>query len=743
MTERVTLTTLPNLRNDTSNTEALNENFTKIAEALDNTVSRTGEEPNQLEGDIDANSQRIFNLPEPATDTEPLRVKDVPVAEIQQMYADIVELNDNVIEYATIAEGAALDAEQALSEIENAFSEGGIKFQIIDASLVPVPAAGFVRLFVGPAGALYVKNSSNVSTQVTASYTGVGTDASLLSGQAASYYTNIVARLGYTPLNKAGDTATGQIKGITPVANEDLTRKDYVDGAVSTAVAGTVAKATELASPLTLNFTGGAVGTVTFDGNEGTIAVPLTLSVANSVESKLPVGAEYGCANVDSGRSLRILLDKTLLRAGQGTKTISGTENTSSANIFRAAAQPSGGVLDRLWVGHAGTCFASNDTTGELYALSGTSANGEAGVGLTAAFNSRDANWDYRKVRFTGAPANATFVMTTPHYSTRLGSLVISNGRAYYAGQDSYGQAAQGSVGTNRSTFVEIARIGSVDWAFGWVDGLSTFLVDVNGSAYGCGWSGVGNLGTNSLTANNPSLSLLVDDVGGAPLTNVVKIRTTKDSDANPTTYVLTSSGILYATGYNGNYNLGKGDTTNTQKFVVVTTDVSDFAVTGDAQASVLAVKSYGALWGWGRNLRGELGVGTTTFVSNPVQIKDNGASGTNITGVTKVWGCISYSVSGFYIKRNGKLYYAGIDRDGSSGLGVANNSTTTAFREVSLPEEVSEVHMTTFTAGSTLYCTNVVKGISGKIYTAGQNGDGQCGVGSATDVPIFTEAIL
>jgi cytoskeletal protein CcmA (bactofilin family) len=40
---------------------------------------------------------------------------------------------------------------------------------------------------------------------------GSGLDADLLAGQAASYYTNIVARLGYTPLNKAGDTIGGNL----------------------------------------------------------------------------------------------------------------------------------------------------------------------------------------------------------------------------------------------------------------------------------------------------------------------------------------------------------------------------------------------------------------------------------------------------------------------------------------------------------------------------------------------------
>ncbi|MGV3771025.1 MAG: gp53-like domain-containing protein [Sphingobium phenoxybenzoativorans] len=40
---------------------------------------------------------------------------------------------------------------------------------------------------------------------------GSGLDADLLDGQDGGYYTNIPARLGYSPLNKAGDTATGRM----------------------------------------------------------------------------------------------------------------------------------------------------------------------------------------------------------------------------------------------------------------------------------------------------------------------------------------------------------------------------------------------------------------------------------------------------------------------------------------------------------------------------------------------------
>jgi len=51
----------------------------------------------------------------------------------------------------------------------------------------------------------YVDNG--LATKLNVS--GKAADSSLLNGQPDSYYTNIAARLGYTPINKAGDTMTG------------------------------------------------------------------------------------------------------------------------------------------------------------------------------------------------------------------------------------------------------------------------------------------------------------------------------------------------------------------------------------------------------------------------------------------------------------------------------------------------------------------------------------------------------
>lgn len=62
--------------------EALTENFEAIAEAVENTLSRDGTGPNQMEADLDMNSNRIINLPEPNDSSEPARLADLEAIDL-------------------------------------------------------------------------------------------------------------------------------------------------------------------------------------------------------------------------------------------------------------------------------------------------------------------------------------------------------------------------------------------------------------------------------------------------------------------------------------------------------------------------------------------------------------------------------------------------------------------------------------------------------------------------------------
>jgi len=74
---KITLTPLANLQNENTAVNAINNNSDTIQTAFDNTLSRDGTAPNTMQATIDMDSNRILNLPEPATADEPLRLQDL------------------------------------------------------------------------------------------------------------------------------------------------------------------------------------------------------------------------------------------------------------------------------------------------------------------------------------------------------------------------------------------------------------------------------------------------------------------------------------------------------------------------------------------------------------------------------------------------------------------------------------------------------------------------------------------
>lgn len=74
---KMTLNNLVNLQNETSAVNTINGNNTTITTAFENTLSRDGTEPNQMQNNLDMNSYHILNLGEPSSDTDPVRKIDL------------------------------------------------------------------------------------------------------------------------------------------------------------------------------------------------------------------------------------------------------------------------------------------------------------------------------------------------------------------------------------------------------------------------------------------------------------------------------------------------------------------------------------------------------------------------------------------------------------------------------------------------------------------------------------------
>ena len=124
------------------------------------------------------------------------------------------------------------------------------------------------------------------------------------------------------------------------------------------------------------------------------------------------------------------------------------------------------------------------------------------------------------------------------------------------------------------------------------------------------------------------------------------------------------ASGDLYLWGAGDGYGLGFGTTANktvpthlgTAKWLNVAVSQSGRTFSSSAYTTTqygLAIKSDGTLWGWGANANGQLGDGTTTQRTSPVQIG------------SAIWVDISVSSSNSMgIKTDGTLWGWGLNND-------------------------------------------------------------------------------
>lgn len=108
MTKITSLTDLTNLSNEQTVVAAINSNNTAIENAMQNTLSRDGSSPNQMEADLDMNSNQILNLPDATTDQEP---------------ATYGQLNDAI---DALEAGAVLAADYVLIAADPLLTEGRV-----------------------------------------------------------------------------------------------------------------------------------------------------------------------------------------------------------------------------------------------------------------------------------------------------------------------------------------------------------------------------------------------------------------------------------------------------------------------------------------------------------------------------------------------------------------------------------------------------------------------------------------
>ena len=140
-------------------------------------------------------------------------------------------------------------------------------------------------------------------------------------------------------------------------------------------------------------------------------------------------------------------------------------------------------------------------------------------------------------------------------------------------------------------------------------------------------------------------------------------------SMGNGTTIAVRADGTLWGCGFNSTSQIGDGTTINRPGFVQVGTD-NDWLSACTGNGHTLAIKTDGSLWGWGSNSSSQLGDGTAISRPTPVKI----GTDTNWRSVVATNG--SFSIAQ---KTDGSLWTWGLNSSGQLGDGT----TTTRTRPV------------------------------------------------------------
>lgn len=237
-----------------------------IETAFENTLSRDGTSPNQMEANLDMNSHRILNLPAPTTSTEPLRVMDVDAdgnVTINNSDASLIPFTPT----GTIAATTVQDAiEEAATEAQLSLSVFNVKdygavgdgstndTTAVQAAITAAAVSGGIVWF--PQGTYSV--ASSLTLQSGVELLGASQEASVIKSSADPVVKQVAATQLYgAAIRKIGFLANGnttadviQLFSYQSCSFEDLDYLGFTAGTILAVTGATVSSYTETASYL-------------------------------------------------------------------------------------------------------------------------------------------------------------------------------------------------------------------------------------------------------------------------------------------------------------------------------------------------------------------------------------------------------------------------------------------------------------------------------------------------------------
>lgn len=319
---KITLNTVGSLIDATTAKNTINSNFDTIEIALDNTLSRDGTSPNQMDASIDMDSNRILNLPQPVSADEPLR------------YQDLVDFVGGGTVTNIPPGGSSGDTLIKASNTDYDVEWNGQSISVIGGTNIAITGSGPVTVST-------VTNPTFGTTTSTSSFSGPGTG---LTGTAASLTAGHVT----TNANLTGDvTSVGNATTLTnaPVIAKVLT--GYTSGA------GTVSASDSILSAIQ-KLNGNDATNANLTGDVTSVGNATTLTNA-PVIAKVLTGYTSGAGTVSASDSILSAIQK--LNGNDATNAnltgaVTSVGNATSLGSFTSANLKSA-LTDETGIGAA------------------------------------------------------------------------------------------------------------------------------------------------------------------------------------------------------------------------------------------------------------------------------------------------------------------------------------------------------------------------------------------------------
>ena len=228
-----------------------------------------------------------------------------------------------------------------------------------------------------------------------------------------------------------------------------------------------------------------------------------------------------------------------------------------------------------------------------------------------------------------------------------------SDGTVWTWGWNSNGQLGDGT-NTDRTTPVQVNGLSGVTAiASGY---KHTIALKSGGTVWAWGTNGWGELGNGTYTERKIPIQ-----VNG--LSSVIAI-----AGGFSYTIALKSDGTVWTWGLNNFGQLGDETTTIMRATPIQVSGISDVTAIAGGYAHTIALKSDGTVWAWGYNYYGQLGDGTNTKMSTtPVQVS-------GLSDVIAIAGGYAHTIA---LKSDGTVWAWGQNDSGQLGDGTSTNRTT------------------------------------------------------------------